>query len=105
MTGIPKDLIVLGMPFVLLLLAFAYIWRKQFNDREARLRKATLEKILLVTDAMQFGETIPVVAVERFISYIRHPDPTFDPEAIIRQERFNIMAVYNQPNTIPRREG
>jgi len=105
MTEFQKDLIVVGPGFVFLLMVFAYIWRKQFNDREARLRKATIEKILVCTDKIPFGETIPVVAVERFMSYIKHPDPTFDPDAIIRQERFNIQSVNQHPNTIPSKEG
>ncbi len=47
------------------------------------------ERISVACEMRSAKESIPVLAIERFMTYINHPDPTFDPALIIKQEQNN----------------
>lgn len=62
-----------------------YFWLKNY----AKLQRDMSDRISDALDKIAIDEGVPVVAVERFLMYLNHPDPTFEPAAIIRQERDN----------------
>ena len=66
------------------------IWKIEKENRiERRLRHETISKIYDAMSAIPMGSSVPPVAVERYMEYIKYPDPTFDAVAILIQERYN----------------
>lgn len=53
--------------------------------REKNLER-TVEEIFRAVNQVDYHGSIPPVAVERFMGYIKHSDPSFDAAAIIQQE-------------------
>lgn len=49
------------------------------------------QRIINYCAEQKFSTTIPVVAVERLVRYISHPDPSLDVGAIVAQENCNQM--------------
>lgn len=56
---------------------------------EKKLRTRTITEIYRAVEKVDYHGSIPPVAVERFMSYLQYPDPSFDAESIIRQELNN----------------
>lgn len=56
---------------------------------ENKLRARTITEIYRAVEKVDYHGSIPPVAVERFMSYLQYPDPSFDAESIIRQELNN----------------
>jgi hypothetical protein len=56
---------------------------------ENKLRARTITEIYRAVEKVDYHGHIPPVAVERFMSYLQYPDPSFDAESIIRQELNN----------------
>lgn len=79
------------VPMLTVILIFSFvIWRMERARRlEDKLRERTINEIYNAMDAMDFYGGVPPVAVERFMSYLKVPDPTFDAKRIIRQELDN----------------
>lgn len=53
---------------------------------ENKLRARTITEIYRAVEKVDYHSGIPPVAIERFMTYLQYPDPTFDAESIIRQE-------------------
>ncbi len=56
------------------------------HKMEKKLRARTITEIYRAVEKVDYHGSIPPVAVERFMSYLQYPDPSFDAESIIRQE-------------------
>lgn len=70
---------------ILIYIVNRFFWLKNYT----KLQIDMCERISDALDKMKIDEGVPVVAVERFLLYVKHPDPTFDPAQIIRQEKDN----------------
>lgn len=62
-----------------------YRWLKRYMDNQLDM----IERVQMTCATVDYNGSIPVVAVERFMHYIKHPDPGFGPTAILRHERDN----------------
>jgi hypothetical protein len=62
-----------------------YFWLRNFCDNQLDM----IKRVESTCESVEFKDGIPVVAVERFLHYIKHPDPGFGPTAILRHERDN----------------
>lgn len=56
---------------------------------ENKFRERTLNELYSALEKVPYNGSIPPVAVERFLGYIKCPDPSFDAAAIIQQELNN----------------
>jgi hypothetical protein len=81
-----------GWACVLLALACGqfYILRllRKIKLRDQHLAR-TVKEIFRAVNQVDYYGSIPPVAVERFMGYITHPDPSFNAAAIIQQELNN----------------
>ena len=59
------------------------------HNLEKKLRARTITEIYRAVEKVDYHGSIPPVAVERFMSYLQYPDPSFEAESIIRQELNN----------------
>ncbi len=81
---------VLGGILITATIFSVIIWKLERDQRnEDRLRHETISKIYDAMAGVPFQATVPPMAVERYMGYIKYPDPTFDPLAILIQERDN----------------
>jgi hypothetical protein len=70
---------------ILVYIVNRYFWLKRYMDSQLDM----IERVLTTCESVDFHDGIPVAAVERFLHYIKHPDPGFGPTAILRHERDN----------------
>uniref|UniRef100_A0AB39CEZ9 Uncharacterized protein n=1 Tax=Pseudomonas phage HRDY3 TaxID=3236930 RepID=A0AB39CEZ9_9VIRU len=89
--GINWGAVQVLLPVLVTIAIFSFIiWKIENAKRiEDRLRNETISKIYDAMAAVPMGAHVPPVAVERYLSYIKYPDPTFDALAILIQERDN----------------
>lgn len=70
-----------------------FMWRLYLAERRLTLwnlhLNRTVDEIYRAVNAVDYHGSVPPVAVERFMGYIKHSDPSFDAAAIIQQELNN----------------
>lgn len=81
-------LLILSTLLLMVVVVRRYMWLKQYVAQLEEMR----ERVRKSTDLIPCKESVPVVAVERFMAYMANPDPTFDPAQIIVQERANQLS-------------
>lgn len=66
--------------------------------RYMRVQNEMRERIRDYCDTLPYDGTLPVVAVERLVNYIVHPDPSLDVSSIVNQERLNQLTTIGSAN-------